>query len=128
MKLSFSDLQERPHLFKQLTGLTIPEFLTICSQLAPLWQEAFETTKRGHGRNSLLVTLEDKALPFFVYLNTNIGFEELGRIFGLHSSSIWRLVRKLEQLMTQLKIPHLKTKSQLLKESLAELAKYESNQ
>ena len=51
MAINFKSLSKAPHIFSQLTGLTVIEFEKVVKRLDPVWEKLVEQ-KKCHGRNS----------------------------------------------------------------------------
>lgn len=94
--LTFQRASKKPRIFLRLTGLTIEEFLKMCSQTKPVWKEEVESKKKSAGRNSRFFTLEDKVLALAIYYRTYITHEFLGFLFNAHNSNVSRLFKVLE--------------------------------
>src|ERR1700733_11588462 len=100
MHLTYQRLSKRPLSFIRMTGLTIQEFKELVNKIAPSYQQ-IEESKLCHGRNSRLVTLEDKLRCVLIYYRTYITHVFLGYLFNLHASNICRLFKKLEPFLAQ---------------------------
>ena len=100
MAIDFKGLCKRPHIFRQLSGLTVIEFQEVVKKLSPGWEKIVEQ-KKSHGRNSHVATLEDKVLCVLIYYRTYITHTFLGYLFNLHNSNICRLLKKMEPLLAK---------------------------
>ena len=100
MHLTYQGLSKRPLSFIRMTGLTIQEFKELVNKIAPSYQQ-IEESKLCHGRNSRLVTLEDKLLCVLIYYRTYITHVFLGYLFNLDASNICRLLKKLEPFLAK---------------------------
>ncbi len=98
-----------PSKLKKLTGLTKTQFDSLCSEVAPLWNQSEERRlsrpdrKRqiGAGRNYQLATIEEKVLCLLVWLKLYPSYWFLGFMFGLDGSNALRLVRRIKPLVTR---------------------------
>lgn len=91
--LSYAQIQNKPRIFRCLTGLTLQAFL----QLLPAFSRAYERAldqqdtrrarprhrRRGGGRKSVLATMEDKLVFILVYFRLYPIQEVQGLLFGL---------------------------------------------
>jgi hypothetical protein len=101
MSITYAKLVKKPLIFLRIAGVTPTEFQQMCERVAPLWQTAIEAQKQCAGRTATLTTFEDKLLALLVYYRTYITHEFVGYLFGLHSSNVCRLFKKLEPLVAR---------------------------
>ena len=110
-------LAARPQQLFRFTGLTVEQFTTLASRLAPLWEAAEQRRlarpnrqrAMGAGRTYTLARLEDKMLPVLVFYRLYLTEELMGWLFGLHRSNVNRLLAKIEPLLTAAADPTLRT-------------------
>lgn len=100
MALDFKGLSQTPHVFRQLSGLTVIEFQKVIKRLDSAWEKIVEQ-KKCHGRKSHVSTLEDKVLCVLIYYRTYITHTFLGNLFNLHNSNICRLLKNMEPLLAK---------------------------
>ncbi len=53
MLLSYSKLSKRPHVFQQMTGVSVSEFQTIATQVQPRGESSLESLKRNQQADSV---------------------------------------------------------------------------
>ena len=111
----YAKLVARPQQLHHFTGLTVDQFTTLATRLAPLWQAAERqrlsrpTRKRaiGAGRHYTLARIEDKLLLVLVFYRRYLTEELMSWLFGFHRSNVNRLLHRLEPLVAQAADPTL---------------------
>ena len=109
--ITFKKASQRESLFIRLTGLKIADFLHLVELIKSDW-EKFEASKKCHGRNYKIKTLEDKMLCLLMYYRTYTNMLFLGFIFGVSDANVCRLFVKLEKMIA----PHFSLKRLIKKE------------
>lgn len=115
--LRYTKLGATPRQLYRFTGLTVEQFTTLASRLAPLWQAAehHRLAQRGRkrrigaGRQYTLASIEDKLLLVLVFSRLYLTEELMSWLFGLHRSHVNRLLHKVEPLLAQAADPALRT-------------------
>ena len=113
--LRFTKLAAHPRKLYRMTGLTLDQFQTLTSRLAPLWVEAervrlSQRTRRhaiGQGTKDKLATMADKLLCVLAFYRFALTDELLGWLVGLDASNGCRLQQRLEPLLEQAADPAL---------------------
>lgn len=108
-------LVAKPQQLFRFTGLTVEQFTTLASRLAPLWEAAEQrrlarpdrTRAIGAGRNYTLASIEDKLLLALVFYRLYLTEELLSWLFGPHRSNVNRLLHRLEPLVAKAADPTL---------------------
>jgi hypothetical protein len=113
--LRFAKLVHHPRKLYRMTGLTLDQFQTLTTRLAPLWVETervrLSQRKRQHalgqGNQYKLATMADKLLCVLVFYRFALTDELLGWMVGLDASNVCRLQQRLEPLIEQAADPSL---------------------
>lgn len=108
--LTYSKLSKKPKMFKGMTGVTVEHYREIIKKIQKDWMDSERERlshpdrkrKIGAGPKYHLKTLEDKALPLFLYYRTYMTMEFLGFLFDLDKSSISRIVERMEGVMKKM--------------------------
>jgi len=106
--LNYSVLSKSPSHFKNFSGLTVPEFDTLNSQITASYQ-AFEQKrlartdrKRAVGAgHPFSLTLTDRLLMLLVYYHLYLSSNLMAYLFNLTQSNILKDIRKLEPLVCE---------------------------
>jgi hypothetical protein len=106
-----------------MAGVTVENYRNIINDLRPYWEESEKERlsrpdrkrKIGAGPKYHLQTLEDKALPLFIYYRTYVSMDFAGFLFDLDKSSISRIIKRVEGVMKKMDLlpgekPQKKTK------------------
>jgi hypothetical protein len=109
-------LAARPQQLFRFTGLTVEQFTTLASRLAPLWEAAEQRRLArpnrqraiGAGRTYTLARLEDKRLLALVFYRLYLTEDLLSWLFGFHRSNVNRLLHRLEPLVATAADPALR--------------------
>ena len=118
MSNKITRIKSRPRSFRTLTGLTITKFITLLTELRPLYEasELIRLSKRkrqrniGGGRKKEL-SLEEQLIMLLMYYRLYVSQEFLGLIFNLHNCNVSRQISYLEPLLAKIfKIPTRKIK------------------
>ena len=91
--LSYAKIQNKPSVFRWLTGLTLQAFQHLLPAFLRAYEQALDQQdaeretprqrRRGGGRKSALATMEDKLLFILVYFRLYPLQEVQGLLFGL---------------------------------------------
>lgn len=106
--LNYSVLSKTPAHFKNFTGLTVPEFDTLNSQITANYQ-AFEQKRLARTDRKRLIgaghpfnlTLTDRLLMLLVYYHLYLSSNLMAYFFDLSQSNILKDIRKLEPLVCE---------------------------
>ena len=101
MSLTYHHLSKKPLVFSRLCGLKLFEFEKILKKLEPLWAREVLGAYKGPGRPFKL-NLSDMLLMLFLYYRSYVTHEFLAYLFGIDSSRVCRLFKKLEPLVCQI--------------------------
>ena len=96
--ITFKKLSQRPQTFLRVTGLEIKDFIKLVDLIRDDWK-AFENSKKCHGRNYKIKTLEDKTICLLIYYRSYINMLFLGMLFDISDTNIVRLFQKLEKMI-----------------------------
>ena len=113
--LRFATLARQPKKLYRMTGLTLDQFQTLTTRLAPLWVEAervrlSQRTRRhaiGQGTKYKLATMADKLVCVLAFYRFALTDELLGWLVRLDASNVCRLQQRLEPLIEQAADPTL---------------------
>ena len=118
--ITYKKLSQRSKTFLRVTGLEIKDFLKLIDLIKDDWK-AFEDSKKCHGRNYKIKTLEDKIMCLLIYYRSYINMLFLGMLFDVSDANIVRLFQKLEKMIAK----HMSLKrlinKELSKDELLEL-------
>src|SRR2546430_1550258 len=102
MILRYAYLRQHPHVFKVMTGLTVPLFDDLCWDVRPLLAEAVHAARTRPGRQRAVgaghpYALEerDQLLLTVVWLRRYPTQEALGYFFGVSDSAVLRTIRRV---------------------------------
>jgi len=102
MILRYAYLRQHPHVFKVMTGLTVPLFDALCWDVRPLLAEAVyaERTRPGRQRavgagHPYALAERDQLLLTVVWLRQYPTQEALGYFFGVSDSAVLRTIRRV---------------------------------
>jgi CRP-like cAMP-binding protein len=107
--ITYAMLKKKPHVFKNLTGVSANEFDRLQREVAPVWAEG--ERKRlsrpdrqraiGGGRDYTL-DLKEQLLMTLVWLHLSLNTEALGFFFGVDKSTASRNTRRVLTALDQL--------------------------
>lgn len=115
--LTFSKLQHRPRALQSLTGLSLPQFCSLLARFRPAWREA-EARRLGRSDRRRAIggghpyTLEDadKLLLFLAICRHGLTYELAGVLFGLDTSNVCKLFKRLTPAVETAADPELATR------------------
>jgi DDE superfamily endonuclease/Helix-turn-helix of DDE superfamily endonuclease len=101
-------LRQHPHVFKVMTGLTVPLFDDLCWDVRPLLAEAVyaERTRPGRQRavgagHPYALHARDQILLTVIWLRQYPTQEALGYFFGVSDSAVLRTIRRVLPVLEQ---------------------------
>ncbi|MBK2297325.1 transposase family protein [Francisella philomiragia] len=115
MLLSYSKLSEKPRIFRKLTGLKLPDFTKIISEISSSMDKEFSKL----GRKPKITSHEDRVLLVLIYYRCYMTMEFLGYLLNLDESNVCRLLKRVELLLVK-KI-HIKKDRTLTGEKVEQL-------
>src|SRR5437763_3157076 len=108
MILRYAYLRQHPHVFKVMTGLTVPLFEDLCWDVRPLLAEAVyaERTRPGRQRavgagHPFALPERDQLLLTVIWLRQYPTQEALGYFFGVSDSAVLRTIRRVLPVLEQ---------------------------
>src|SRR2546421_12510710 len=108
MILRYAYLRQHPHVFKVMTGLTVPLFDDLCWDVRPLLAEAVHAARTRPGRQRAVgaghpYALEerDQILLTVIWLRQYPTQEALGYFFGVSDSAVLRTIRRVLPVLEQ---------------------------
>ena len=82
------------------TGVKLETFYDMVKKVRPFWNK-LQSSKRCHGRNSNLKSLENEILLVLFYYRCYISHFLLGMHFGLDASNVCRHLKRMEPLLAK---------------------------
>lgn len=93
-------MKKRPSIFLRLFGISPLQFEKIMKKMHPKWKEKVLSQYKRPGRYFKL-DLEEMVLMLLLYYRSYISQEFVGYLFGLDTSRVSRLIKRLEPLLAQ---------------------------
>src|SRR5919197_6737213 len=102
MILRYAYLRQHPHVFKVMTGLTVPLFDDLCWDVRPRLAEAIYAERNHPGRQRAVgaghpyaLHERDQILLTVIWLRQYPTQEALGYFFGVSDSAVLRTIRRV---------------------------------
>ena len=107
--MSYEQIKDlRPALFKRYCGVKPDTF----GQMVTVVSDHLAETRIKSGRPSKLL-VEDQVLMTLEYWREYRTFFHIAKSWGIHESSVWRIIRRVEDILTKSKAFTLPGKKQL---------------
>src|SRR5208282_47905 len=107
--LNYKSLSKKPHLFRSLTGLELPEFDSVCTQANAKYRDyeakRLDRPNRKHKVGAgypFKLSLQDRLLMLLVYYRLYITSTLTGVLFNLDQSNVLKDIHKLEPLVKEI--------------------------
>jgi len=107
--LNYKSLSKKPHLFRSLTGLELPEFDSVCTQANAKYRDyeakRLDRPNRKHKVGAgypFKLSLQDRLLMLLVYYRLYITSTLTGVLFNLDQSNAIKDIHKLEPLVKEI--------------------------
>ncbi len=97
MLLSYNKLSKKPRIFRNITGLKLPDFTKIISEVSYYLDKEFSKL----GRKPKINNHENRVLLVLVYYRFYMTQEFLGYLLDLDESNVCRLLNRVELLLVK---------------------------
>lgn len=112
MSLNHQNLSKKPHLFRQLTSLSLEEFNRLSEKLEPEWKRMERIRLMRPGRRNAIGqghpyfgTFNDLILLLVIYTRTSCSNALIGVLFGITETTVITLSKRLLPLLQDQFIP-----------------------
>src|SRR5262249_52812427 len=106
MVMTYVHLRTDEHIFRKLTGFSIPEFERFLVEIAPPFKEAeavrlsrTDRLRAEGGGNHAELEFCDQVLLTMIWLRLYPKQEVLGDFFGISQPTVWRCIARVEPIL-----------------------------
>ena len=95
--LTYEKLRRKPSLFREVVGLTVQEFNSLCLRLEPAYRQSEKTrlSRPGLSETQFKHALRSRLLMTLIRIEHSLTYEALAELFELHESNVSRNVRRM---------------------------------